>query len=256
MLTLGQSQHVRGHAGEPLDPVWEGITFTKGQLVLVAAGPGTGKSAFILSMALKSKTPTLYFSADSDAFTQLIRSVAIITGTKLDVAAGRLLTGQGVPNEINDYPIRFDYSGSPTLDQVDAQMLAYEEVFGVYPELVIVDNVTNIRGASDGEDDPFAGLESLMDYLHTMARATGACVVGMHHVTGPFNDADKPIPLSGVKGQISRVPEMILTLHRKTAEFGPDQLCVSTVKNRSGKADPSGYSFVELDFDGDRMSIT
>lgn len=94
-----------------------------------------------------------------------------------------------------------------------------------------------------------------MDYLHTMARNTGACVVGLHHVTGSYNDADKPIPLSGVKGQITRVPELVLTLHRVSEEFGPEALRVSTVKNRAGRMDPSGLDFVELEFIGDTMQI-
>ena len=129
-------------------------------------------------------------------------------------------------------------------------------MYGDYPSLVVIDNVTNVRtGVGENDDDPFSGLESLMDYLHDMARSTGACVVGLHHVTGPYNDAANPIPLSGVKGQIARVPEMVLTLHKSTADFGSDSLRVSTVKNRAGKADPSGYDFVELDFVGDTMTI-
>jgi RecA-family ATPase len=134
-------------------------------------------------------------------------------------------------------------------------MRSYEEVYGDFPALVVIDNVTNVRTGGDNDDDPFSGLEALMDYLHDMARSTGACVVGLHHVTGGYNDADRPIPLSGVKGQIARVPEMVLTLHKQTDEFGPDLLCVSTVKNRGGKADPSGSEYVSLTFNGDTMQI-
>jgi hypothetical protein len=89
-----------------------------------------------------------------------------------------------------------------------------------------------------------------------MARFTGACVIGLHHVTGTYNDADRPIPLSGVKGQVARVPELVLTLHKVIEQFGPDSLRVSTVKNRGGKSDPSGSEFVSLDFVGDTMQIT
>lgn len=94
-----------------------------------------------------------------------------------------------------------------------------------------------------------------MEFLHKMGRDTGACVVGLHHVTGKHNDGDVPIPLSGVKGQISRIPELIVTLHRVKQEFGPDLLRVSTVKNRAGVANPSGVDFAELEFVGDSMQI-
>lgn len=262
MFTLAQSLFIKGSAGDPLPTVWEdldarGTRFLRGQLCLVCAGPGVGKSALILTYALRAKVPTLYFSADSDAFTQLTRSLAILTGERMDTSARMVRAGDlgEAGEQFADIPIRFNYSASPSLDQIEQSMRSYEEVYGDFPALVIVDNVTNVRTGGDNDDDPFSGLEALMDYLHDMARSTGACVVGLHHVTGGYNDADRPIPLSGVKGQIARVPEMVLTLHKQADEFGPDQLCVSTVKNRGGKADPSGSDFVALEFVGDTMQI-
>lgn len=234
----------------------KGVRFLRGQLCLVCAGPGTGKSALILAYALKAKVPTLYFSADSDAFTQLSRSVSILTGWSMEKAAKAVRAGDlgEAATEFEDLPIRFNYKASPTLDQIEDSMYAYEEVYGDFPALVVIDNVTNVRHIPD-EDDPFAGLESLMDYLHGMARTTSACIIGLHHVTGGYNDADKPIPLSGVKGQISRVPELILTLHRVQEGYGVDQLRLSTVKNRGGKSDPSGVDYTPLVFVGDNMQI-
>jgi hypothetical protein len=151
-------------------------------------------------------------------------------------------------------PIRYTYQASPSLDDIESSMKAYDEVYGDFPELVIVDNITNVR-LDTGDDDPFSGLEGLMDYLHDMARKTSSCVLGLHHVTGGYNDANRPIPLSGVKGQIARVPELVLTLHRVSSEFGLDTLNVSAVKDRYGRADPSGYTFTKLAFDGERMQI-
>ena len=264
MYTPLQSLHIRGSAGEPLPTVFQsledkGTRFLRGQLVLVAAGPGTGKSAFVLTMALKARVPTLYFSADSDAFIQLTRMVSITTGWTLADSTKAVLTGElGDSAELLEtIPIRFNYTASPSLDNLEDSMKAYEEVYGDFPSLVVVDNVTNIRSGGDGDDDPFAGLESLMDYLHDMGRATGACVIGLHHVTGSYNDSDKAIPLSGVKGQITRVPEMVLTLHRESADgFGTDTLHVSTVKQRGGKSDASGEDSAELEFVGETMKIS
>jgi len=203
--------------------------------------------------------PCLYFSADSDAFVQLTRSISIQSGISLEQAATAVRDDKlgDVVEELAGIPLRFNYSASPTCDDIELSMQAYEEVYGDYPSLVVVDNITNVLGkSSNGEDDPFSGLESLMDYLATMGRNTEACVVGLHHVTGPFNDADKPIPLSGLKGQIGRVPAMVLTLHKRPGEIpGTDALCVSTVKNRGGRADPTGQEFVRLEFTGDTMSI-
>ncbi|BBC53862.1 putaive DnaB-like helicase [Mycobacterium phage PP] len=262
MYTALQSLRVRGAAGEPLPTVFPsleqvGVRPCRGQLVLIAAGPGTGKSAFILTYAVKAAVPTLYFSADSDAFTQLTRMVSIQTGWPTSKSAEAVLNEDlsEVTEDLQDLPIRFNYNASPSLDQIQDSTKAYVQLAGDYPDLVVIDNITNVRAGGENDEDPFSGLEGLMDYLHDMARKTSACVVGLHHVTGAYNDADKPIPLSGVKGQITRVPETVLTLHRASEEFGPDSLNVSYVKNRNGRMDPSGNSFVSLQFTGDTMQI-
>ncbi|MDV6975303.1 AAA family ATPase [Mycobacterium intracellulare] len=232
-----------------------GTRFLRGQLCLVCAGPGTGKSAFVLTYASRARVPTLYFSADSDAFTQLSRMQSILTGRPLSQSAEEI-SAERIDAVVDGVPIMFKYDASPSIQMIEDPLKAFAQKYGDYPAVVVVDNITNVRLDSGGEDDdPFSGLEGLMDYLHDMARKTGAFVIGLHHVTGPYNDANKPIPLSGIKGQIGRVPEMVLTLHRVPAEFGPDSLNVSTVKNRSGKADPSGFEFVSLSFEGDTMQI-
>ncbi len=236
----------------------KGTRFLRGQFALICAGPGVGKSAFILNYALKAKVPALYFSADSDAFTQLSRSLSVLTGWDMGKTTRLVREGSlgGAEKALEDIPIRFTYDASPDLDRLRIVLLAYWELQGDYPELVVVDNITNVRtGGVENDENPFAGLESLTDYLHGMARDTGAFIAGLHHVTGKYNDACEPIPLSGVKGQIARVPEMVLTLHKINEEFGPSSLRVSTVKNRAGKADPSGFDWVGLDFWGDTMQI-
>lgn len=233
-----------------------GTKFMRGQVVLVCAGPGVGKSAFVLTLAMKSGVNTLYFSADSDAFTQLSRMVSI--QTEWPLAKSQRVVRDGDIEEVAgdlDLPIRFSYHSQPTTKQIALIMEAYAEVYESYPELVVVDNITNVRCGGANEDDPFAGLEVLLEFLHTLARETGACVIGLHHVTGPYNNADQPIPLSGVKGQIARIPEMVLTLHRDDSFGAIPSLRVSTVKNRNGKADPSGKDYAELEFSGDNMQI-
>lgn len=236
-----------------------GTKFLRGQLSLVAAGPGTGKSILALTIALQSGVNGLYFSADSDPATQVAREISIMTGWDIDRATDAVLQST-LPDEVYEklsgLPIRFDYRASPSLADIESTIESYEEVYGDFPELIVVDNITNVRTETGDSDDPFGGLESLMDYLHDMARSTQAHVMGLHHVTGPYNDGDKPIPMSGIKQQIGRVPELILTLFKtKDPNGGPDTLHVSTVKFRGGKADASGYTYVDLMFDGDRMKI-
>lgn len=233
-----------------------GIRFLRGQLALVCAAGGTGKSAFVLNNLLKASSPipALYFSCDSDAFVQLSRSIAIIGEISMDKAMDAVKNNsidEFIPG-LNAHPVRFNYAASPSQADVENSLQSYFELYNQYPHQIILDNVTNIRAGGGDGDDPFSGLEGLMDWAADMARQTQANVTGLHHVTGPNNDGNAPIPMSGVKGQITRVPALVLTLFKPDAET----LGVSAVKNRAGRADPSGQNYVELGWDGEHMSIT
>jgi len=263
MYSITQARRIRGAAGDPLPTVFKTfedykIVFRRGQLCLICAGPGTGKSALALSQAVKSRVSTLYMSADSDAFTQVSRSFSIHTGLTMNetekYAQGKpvLESTEEKAKELNSLPIRFNFLTSPTLANLERSMEAFDELYGEYPALTVVDNITNVRnGTEDNAENPFGGLEVFLDYANGMARETQSCVIGLHHVNGPYNDQNKPIPLSGVKGQIGRVPQMILTMFKS----GPGTVGISPVKNRGAKFDPSGEWFAELDFDGSTMTF-
>ena len=255
---------VRGSAGEPLPTVWDSLAahkahFRRGQLSLVVAGAGTGKSAFTLNYAVRAKVPTMYFSADSDSFTQLTRAISIATGIQMDDSEEMVLAEDlsvDAINALTGLPIRFRYDANPTIDSLERSLESYEELYGDYPSLIVVDNITNVQNDMADSADPFAGLEALLDYLHTMARDTQAHVSGLHHVVGEYADGNKPIPQSGVKGKISRVPELILTLHKLPEDaYSVPRIGVSPVKVRGAKFDSSGNTFAELEFIGDRMLI-
>lgn len=252
MFSPIQTKRARGSAGNPLPSPFKGLSFIRGQVTLVAAGPGTGKSVLALTVALSGHVPTLYFSADSDGHVQQTRMVSIATGKTLEQADRMVRSndlGEAEPR-LREYPAWFCFDGSPSLAKIDLWMNGYFAQFEAYPELLVVDNVRNVVVGS-GEEDR----NDVMSYLHSLAHETGTAVIAAHHVLGAYNDGDQPIPMSGVKGQISDLPEQILTMHKVPFDVGPDLLRVSTVKNRTGRADPSGNLFTELSFDASRGII-
>ena len=180
-------------------------------------------------------------------------------GWPSDNAKQRVLSKDVGPDGLRAFRssrVRFDFRSGPTFDRIKLELDAYVELHGGPPSIVVIDNVTNIRsGGIENDEDPFAGLEVIMEFLQEIAHTTGAAVIGLHHVLGRYNDGDIPIPLGGIKGQISRVPETILTLHRGQDHLGNSQIRVSTVKQRGGRMDPSGLSWVPLEFDGATMTI-
>lgn len=267
MYSLIQSTRASGAAGEPLPVVFQSLARTgwvprRGQTNLIAAGPGTGKSAFALNYAVRSRVPALYVSADSDSTTQLARAISIATGRLLSdsmrIAVSKNLSE--VEESLAGIPLRLIYDGSPGFHRLSGAMEAYEEIYGDYPDLVIVDNVGNVRTDGAGEDEGLRSGQSVMKFLLTMARETESCVMALHHVNGTYNNADRPIPLNGVRDQITDDPEVVITLHRVATndEFssGPATIGASVVKNRGQQADPSGDTVAELTFHGDRMTIT
>lgn len=81
-------------AGEPIYSPFTRLTSEKqhirrGQLALIAGGPGTGKSAITQALLQRgddrgNKNTCLYHSADSDSGTMFKRAAAIATGYTLD----------------------------------------------------------------------------------------------------------------------------------------------------------------------------
>lgn len=266
MLTLNQGRRKNAAAGEPLHcPV--GVLNTsktyirKGQLTLVAAGPGSGKSALIQNIlqrgnGLVPSSPdrlvnrTFYFSADSDQTTMWKRSAAIATGITQDAIDEALFESridtleQAVTRSAGH--MRFDYNSSPSDSYVLESIDAYASAWGSYPEAIVIDNLKNL--SIEGCEGEFQALEEACGFLHDLARDTNAALIALHHVTGENEDGMKPIPLSGLRGKVSKTPETVLTLHRRE-----QQLFISPVKNRNGIADASGQWILPVRVDLGRM---
>lgn len=257
MWVLQRARDFDRSAGMPLPTVFErlqslGVEFRSSQVHLIAAAPGIGKSILALTYAVRAQVPTIYLSADSDATTQYARAAAMITGDPLSAVNEALKSGNVGRYDIalnRARHIRFVFDSSPSLDEVNSHVMSYGWAFGQWPKLIIVDNVSNIFSESDG----FQGLEEVMDWLHQLARKTGACIIGLHHVTGEFESGDSVVPLSGLRGKISKLPTLILTLNRVYGEN--NRLNVAIVKNRAGIAAANGSWGQVLQTDLSRMWI-
>lgn len=226
-----------------------GFGFTPGAVGMVAAAPGVGKSAFALAITLDSPIDSLYASPDTDAWTMAIRTLAHNTGHPQSYIRSCLEPGVVRPDEIDvalfdASHVHFSFD-SYTTEEISMDVRAYEVVHGGYPALVVVDNLLNI---SRGGDDDYTSMSQAMDELHALAQTTGAHVLVLHHATGAYDDGTKPIPLSGLVNKMSKLPAQILTLYQD-----PPFLGIAVVKNRVGKADPSGGLQVRVRFDQERM---
>jgi replicative DNA helicase len=258
VYTIQRARAKAGEAGAALPNPFrklsrEQVEFRRGQLHLIAAGPGVGKSALSLTLAVASKVPTLYFSADSDAATQYERTAAMLSGREIHEIANMVESGDTryLDSKLAALrKLRWCFDSSPTLDMIEAHVKAWAYVFGTYPEMIVVDNVGDV--APDVEDGGHVGLESVMQYLADLARQTGACVIALHHLTAEYDDGTQPPPLSALKGKISKKPSLVLNLFRP--EEG--KLACVIAKNRHGRPDVGNRYRVVLHSDLARMQVT
>ena len=231
----------------PLPDVWVGlaakqIKFRRGQVCMVAAAPNAGKSMFALIYAIKAKVPTLFFSADTDTTTVMMRAASHTSGhSQITVEANLASDSHYYDHHFQKIDhIKWVFDSSPTIDDLELEIRAYVELYGEAPELIIKDNLMNVAAETDNE---WSGLRAIMMELHDMARKTEACVMVLHHVSeqSEYGSTTKPPARRSIHGKVSQLPALILTLG-----YDPNQatLSVAAVKNRFGPhtADASDYA--------------
>lgn len=237
----------------PLPDVWSAlaskqIKFRRGQVCMVAAAPNAGKSMFALIYSVRAAVPTLFFSADTDTTTVMIRAAANASGHN------QVTVEENLSNNTHYYDKHFERLGhikwvfdpSPSLDDIELEIKAYVELYGISPELIVIDNLMNVAAESN---DEWAGLRMIMVELHDMARKTEACVLILHHVSeqSEYGSTTRPPARRSLHGKVSQLPALILTLG-----YDPNnaELNVAAVKNRFGPhtSDASDYATLLVNY--------
>lgn len=257
MWVLQRAREFDSQSGTPVPTVFErlkacGAEFRYGQVHLIAAAPGIGKSILALTEVIHAGDSTLYFSMDSDAATQYSRAASMITGEQHSSVQESVARGQVTKYDValnKGRHVRFVFDSNPTTDEINEHLLAYGYAYGHWPRQIIVDNVSDIFAETEGHE----GLSQNMEWLAALAKKTGACVIGLHHVTGEYESGDIVVPLSGLRGKISKKPTLILTLNR--VADNPNVMNVAIVKNRGGIASARGNYGCWLQMDLSRMWI-
>ena len=256
MRTLARAVGSADIGGEPLPSVFRTfdnnkIIFRRAEVSMIAGTPGAGKSTLALAIALRTKVPTLYISADTNAHTMAMRLLSMITG-KPQSDAERWLTddvdgSRKIINE-NSGHIFWSFESAPTLADVDQEVAAFEELWGCSPTLIVVDNLMDI--SNDGAEE-FAGMRSTIKELKYLARDTNAAILVLHHTKESY--VGNPCqPRSALQGMVAQLPALICTVGTNA----PGYIAVAPVKNRYGKADPSGDTSFWLQFNPEIMDVS
>lgn len=242
MHTAWQAVASRPPMASALPTVWESwatrdIRLRRGQLAMLAAAPGVGKSCLALSYSLRARVLTGYVAMDESEHTMAARIMAHQTGVQIPEALRevdeRTARARAALDTTSPF-LRFFYG--PMSEQDVAECVsAIGEGFGRWPDLVVVDNLKNLVITSD---DHYAAMGRALAGLSAMAARTNAVVMVLHHVSGAHKDGCAPVPLTGLDGKVAEFPGLILTGYRP--ELGVTRWCV--VKNRWGPADATGRS--------------
>jgi replicative DNA helicase len=220
----------------------------RAEVTMVAGPPGAGKSTFALVTALRAKSPTLYFSADSHAHTMALRTISALTATEQDKVEGWMEEDPQWAKDTLAHAnhIRWNFDSSPGIEDIDEEIQVYREVMGADPHLIVVDNLIDV---SFIDGDEYQSLRSLLRELKGFARDTGAAVLALHH-TSESQQMNPCPPRSAIHGKVNQTPAMIMTLGAT-----PGHMPVAVVKNRYGPADVSGTTAHFLDFDPSSMYL-
>lgn len=217
---------------------------------MIAGPPGSGKSTLALAIAIKTGVPTLYASMDSHESTQSLRSLAMVTGrTQHDVEHDMLASPEWASQVLNltTGHIKWMFDPSPSLGDLEDEIAVYGELQGSDPELLIIDNAIDVTHDSG---DEFSSLRHLMRELKFFSRETGAAVLVLHHTSESYTSNVCP-PRAALHGKIAQIPSFIATISAPQ----PGLMAVASVKNRYGKADPSGNSAVWMEYHPESMTI-
>lgn len=231
-----------------------GLKLRQGQLSMTVAAPGVGKSQLWNNLAQRMGVPTIFWSADTDQHDVLLRSVALWSGSTIAEAETNLAdeSWRGWYAEKVSRGSHIEWIFDPAIrgEILVERMAAFAEIRGVHPQLVVVDNLAN---TNRNQADELAEQKEFIVEAQKLARSTGAHVAVLAHAKGEYDNGTKPIPLNGVLNNVTKIPEVMLSLHR--ANDAGTLLGVNLTKNRGGKSDPSAKQTLHLEADYERGSI-
>lgn len=239
-----------GDNTEPLSCPWPslvaaGVRPTPGNLVVVQAAPGVGKSLFALSWALSLAEPSYVMSLDTDPRSQALRVVANLTSTSItEVERDAQRWASWLADQRHTF-LRWGFSGG--LAALDERLDAEVEFWGTAPRFVVVDNVSNVVTEESAQ-----GYWSAYADLHAIAREHNVVLIALTHVRrNDGADGTRAITMASSRYAGEAEAEVVLGLWRPD----PQVLTVGILKNRMGPASPDGSRTVSLSFDAERSRI-
>jgi len=230
-----------------LDDVTNGLH--PGQLVLIAARPGLGKSTLALdfarSAALRSNVPTVFFSLEMSASEISQRLLSAESSVPLSaIRKSKDLKSEGwkrintVQSRLDDTPLFIDDSPNLTLSEIRAKCRRLKAQHGI--KLVIIDYLQLMTSGKKVENRQ-QEVSEFSRSLKLLAKELGVPIVALSQLNrGPENAPDKKPQLSHLResGSLEQDADIVLLLHRERfAEQGENRndAEIHIAKHRNGE---------------------
>jgi replicative DNA helicase len=230
-----------------LDDVTNGLH--PGQLILIAARPGLGKSTLALdfarSAALRSNVPTVFFSLEMSATEISQRLLSAETSVPLSaIRKSKDLQSEGwkrintLQPKLDDSPLYIDDSPNLTLSEIRAKCRRLKAQYGI--KLVIIDYLQLMTSGKKVENRQ-QEVSEFSRSLKLLAKELGVPIVALSQLNrGPENSPDKKPQLSHLResGSLEQDADIVLLLHRERfAEQGENRndAEIHIAKHRNGE---------------------
>lgn len=234
-----------------------GAYFRRGQTAMIAADPNNGKSPLALwhcvNWVRHHGLRVLYFSADTDEYTTWKRAGMAVTGQPK--SSVELMPKSQVSTALAGLGGRlsFSFETDPTYQHLMEEVVAFFELWGDYPDVVVIDNLMDVIGENE---DEYGGLRDHTKAFKRLARATDSLVLILHHC----NEEDQSKRKGGIRppargritGKVSQKAELVITI----AYDGQQRLMMlAPVKVRDGTPDDTGETYHVIRSDPERMQF-
>lgn len=251
LWSLSAPEQSRIDTGFPkLDSVLKG--FEGGQLIIVGARPGVGKSAFLLDIAesaARAGNETLFVSLEMSASELTERLLARRSMATMDNLIDRDLNDEtwtdiaAVSNRLERLPLHFWDKPAVTVSKIRGAAATIHNL-----RLIVVDYL-GLMQADRRADSRNLELGQISRDLKNLASELQIPIVAAAQLNRGVNDTERPTLLSlRDSGELEQNGSKVLFLWR-VDEFGT--VGVSVAKNRRGR-----QGVVQMSFDGAHQKFT
>nr|WP_225732895.1 MULTISPECIES: replicative DNA helicase [unclassified Pseudoclavibacter] len=208
-----------------LDKLTNGLH--SGQLIIVAARPGLGKSTLALdfarSAAIAHNMPTAFFSLEMGQTEIAMRLLSAEAGVELQKLRKGMLDGQdwttiaSTHGRINDAPLYLDDSPNLTLVEIRAKCRRLKQQIGL--KLVVIDYLQLMTSGKKVESRQ-QEVSEFSRALKLLSKELNVPVVALSQLNrGPEQRQDKRPALSDLResGSIEQDADMVILLHRESS---------------------------------------